>query len=136
MVQKPIYVSHVLKLLWDAEEMKAIFNIHVARGEGTKLGILVLTDKRAIVILENRPGHQIDFKATLRIYSMRLTSIVDVGVTENSLRVTSKSQGLELFFRYKGLDLKKSIDEAAGLLFRKKKESGLLSDMWRKFIKE
>ncbi len=136
MAGKPLYVSHVLKLLWDAEEMRSIFNIQIATGDQKKMGILVVTDKRAIVILENKPGHQIDFKATLRIYSMRLTSIMDVGITETSLRITSKSQGLELFFRYSGLDLKKNIDEAAGMLLRKKKETGYLSEIWRKYIKE
>ncbi len=136
MTQKPVYLSHVLKLLWDAEEMKAIFNIEMCKADQKKLGILVATDKRALVILENKPGHQIDFKATMRIYSMRLTSIMDVAITEQALRITSKTQGIELFFRYQGEDLKNKLEEARNSLLRKKKESKLLSDIWKKFIKE
>ena len=135
MKKRPKYISHVLKLLWDAEELKDIFNIELVQGSSRKRGILVATDKRAIVILENKADHQIDFKSTLRIYSIRLTSIIDVTATEHSLRISSKNHGLELFFCYKEENEQK-IHEALNLLLRKKQETRYLSDIWRKFVKE
>jgi hypothetical protein len=135
MTKKPAYLSHVLKLLWDAEELKDIFRIEVRQGDAPKLGILVVTDKRAIIILENRPDHKIDFRTTLRIFSIRLTSIIEVSPTETALRVSTKNQGMELFFRYeKTLQVK--MNRAYNLLLRKKQETRQLSDIWRQYLKD
>ena len=134
-VDKNIYLPHVLKLLWDTEELKDIFNIKIYQSGNPKFGILSLTDKRAIIVLENQPDHQIDFKRTLRIYSIRLTSIIEVLETEESLRISSKNHGLELFFEY-GDETTAKLQEALGLLLHKKKESRSLSDIWRKFLKQ
>jgi hypothetical protein len=133
-VEKNIYLPHVVKLLWDAEELREIFSIRVFQSGAPKLGILACTDKRAIVILENQPDHRIDFKRTLRIYSIRLTSIIDVENTGESLRLSSKSHGLEFFFEY-GDQSGDKLQEAQGLLMKKKTETRYLSDIWRKFMK-
>ncbi|MHC5037205.1 MAG: hypothetical protein ACYTHM_07820 [Planctomycetota bacterium] len=133
-VEKNIYIPHVVKLLWDAEELKDIFNIRIYQSGSPKFGILSLTDKRAIVVLENKPDHQIDFKRTLRIYSIRLTSIIEVEETEESLRISSKNHGLELFFEH-GDQNEGKIQAARTLLLRKKHETRSLSDIWRKFLK-
>ncbi len=133
-LEKNIYLPHVLKLLWDAEELRDIFRIKIFQSGTPKFGILSLTDKRAIVVLENQPDHQIDFKRTLRIYSIRLTSIIEVEETEESLRVSSKNHGLELFFEYGEKNADK-IQGAKALLIQKKTETRSLSDIWRKFLK-
>jgi hypothetical protein len=134
-VEKNIYLPHVIKLLWDAEELREIFNIKVFQAGAPKLGILACSDKRAIVVLENQPDHRIDFKRTLRIYSIRLTSIIDVENTGESLRISSKSHGLELFFEH-GEQNGERLQHAHGLLMRKKSETRYLSDIWRKFMKK
>jgi hypothetical protein len=135
MVKKSDYISQVLKLLWDAEGLKDIFNIEIQQGPSAKRGILVATDRRAIVILENKPGHKIDFKKTLRIYSIRLTSIIDATATDTSIRISAKNHGMELFFRYEK-NIKAKINQALNLLLQKKQETRYLSDIWRKFVKE
>ncbi|MHC4597574.1 MAG: hypothetical protein ACYS47_01080 [Planctomycetota bacterium] len=132
--EKNIYLPHVLKLLWDAEELREIFSIKIYQSGTPKFGILSLTDKRALVVLENKPDHQIDFKRTLRIYSIRLTSIIEVEETEESLRISSKNHGLELFFEAGEAD-KDRIQTAKALLMQKKTETRSLSDIWRKFLR-
>jgi hypothetical protein len=133
-VEKNIYLPHVLKLLWDTEELKDIYTIKIFQAGSPKLGILAATDKRAIVILENQPDHQIDFKRTLRIYSIRLTSIIDVEETEESLRISSKNHGLELFFEY-GEETVEKLKEARALLQHRERETRRLSDIWRSFLR-
>lgn len=133
MAKKPNYIPHVLKLLWDAEDLKDMFDIRMALGGDRKRGLLVVTDKRAIVILENTADHEIDFRTTLRIYSIRLTSIIDAEATDHSLRISSKNHGLELFLDY-GSRTQVKLHQALGLLLRKKQETRYLSDIWRKFV--
>ena len=132
--EKNIYLPHVLKLLWDAEELRDIFSVKIFQSGTPKFGILSLTDKRALVVLENKPDHQIDFKRTLRIYSIRLTSIIEVEETEESLRISSKNHGLELFFE-SGEGKADKIQLAKALLMQKKTETRSLSDIWRKFLR-
>jgi hypothetical protein len=134
-IEKNIYLPHVLKLLWDTEELKEIFNIKIFQAGAPKFGILSITDKRAIIVLENQPDHQIDFKRTLRIYSIRLSSIIEVEKTEESLRISSKNHGLELFFSA-GEETETRIQDALDLLQMKKQESRSLSDIWRKFLRQ
>ena len=134
-VEKNIYLPHIVKLLWDAEELRDIFNVKVFQGGSPKLGILACSDKRAIIVLENQPDHRIDFKRTLRIYSIRLTSIIDVENTGESLRMSSKSHGLELFFEY-GEQNGEKLQAAQGMLMKKKTETRYLSDIWRKFMRQ
>ncbi|GEM_PF-3475944 len=133
-IEKEIYLPHVLKLLWDTEELKDIYSIKIYHGGSPKFGILAGTDKRAIIVLENKPDHQIDFKRTLRIYSIRLTSIIDVEETEESLRISSKNHGMELFFEY-GDETGQKIREAKSLLTYRESETRRLSDIWRSFLK-
>jgi len=135
MAKKQNYMPQVLKLLWEAEELKDMFDIHLQQAGEDKRGILVATDKRAIVILENTADHEIDFKTTLRIYSIRLTSVIDATVTDTSLRISSKNHGLELFFDYGGTT-KAKLNQALNLMLRKKHETRYLSDIWRKFTKD
>lgn len=134
-IEKNLYLPHILKLLWDTEELKEVFNIKIFQSGTPKMGILSVTDKRAIIILENQPDHQIDFKRTLRIYSIRLSSIIEIENTEESLRISSKSHGLELFFDY-GDETAEKLGEARDALLHKKTETRSLSDIWRRFMKQ